>query len=81
MFLKINLYLCWKMLKGLSIAFSLVITITGLIAFVELSRSIGSRVHVNFFDLSLLTILQLPSLIEQTLPIIFLTGSLWTFFI
>jgi lipopolysaccharide export system permease protein len=55
-------------------------TVIILVDFVEQSRAIGTRVDVSTLDLFGLTLLKTPSLIETTLPFVFLFGVLTSLF-
>lgn len=73
-------YMFIQTLVGLALALLVVAAVIILADFVELSRSIGTRVEVNTLQLLWLTALRTPSLLETTLPFVFLFGVLATLF-
>ena len=76
----LNRYMFIQTLMGLAIALLVVGAVIVLVDFVELSRSIGTRVDISAVDLLGLTLLKAPSLIETTLPFVFLFGVLSALF-
>jgi lipopolysaccharide export system permease protein len=73
-------YMFLQTLLGLAVALLVVGAVIILVDFVELSRSIGTRVDIGAIDLLGLTLLKAPSLIETTLPFVFLFGVLSALF-
>lgn len=70
------LYIMAQILIGIALAFIIIIGIIFLVDFVELSRSMAGNDNVGWLDISTLTLLKAPSLIEDTLPFIVLFGSM-----
>ncbi|WP_300543237.1 LptF/LptG family permease [Maricaulis sp.] len=77
---RLNRYMLFQTLSGLGLAALTITTVIVLVDFVEQSRAIGTRVDVSTFDLLSLTLLKTPSLLETTLPFIFLFGILTSLF-
>lgn len=77
---RLHRYMTVQTLKGLGAALTVVGAIIILVDFVEQSRAVGTRVEVSADQLLLLTLLKAPSLLETTLPFIFLFGVLATLF-
>lgn len=77
---RLNRYMLTQTLSGLGLALLTIATVIILVDFVEQSRAIGTRVDVSTFDLLGLTLLRAPSLLETTLPFIFLFGVLTSLF-
>ena len=76
----LNRYMLLQTLYGLAIALLVVSAVIILVDFVEQSRAIGTRVDVGALDLLGLTLLKTPSLVETTLPFVFLFGVLTAMF-
>jgi len=76
----LNRYMFIQTLRGLGISLMVVGAVIILVDFVELSRSIGTRVDIGAIELLGLTLLKAPSLIETTLPFVFLFGVLTAMF-
>jgi len=70
----INRYIAWRVLRGILIAFMIVTGIILLIDFVEGTRNLGQDLGFNSLDVMYLTLLKIPSLIEQTIPFVVLFG-------
>lgn len=77
---RLNRYMMVQTLIGLCLALLVISTVIILVDFVEQSRAIGTRVDIGSLDLLGLTLLKTPSLIETTLPFVFLFGVLTTLF-
>ncbi|MBO9709983.1 MAG: LPS export ABC transporter permease LptG [Caulobacter sp.] len=75
----IERYVLKKTLGSLAAALAVVAALVMLIAFVDTSRSIGTRTDVGFGELLYLTILQAPATILVLTPFIFLFGNLGAF--
>jgi len=73
-------YLYGQILRGLLLAFSIIISLVVLVDYVELSRRLGSFDQVSGFTILRLTLLRMPSVVEQTLPFIVLFGVMWSLF-
>ena len=76
----INRYMFMQTLFGLGMALAVIAAVIILVDFVEQSRAIGTRVEVGSFQLLGLTALKTPSLMETTLPFVFLFGVLTALF-
>jgi len=77
---RLNRYMMVQTLVGLCVALLVISTVIILVDFVEQSRAIGTRVDIGSLDLLGLTLLKTPSLIETTLPFVFLFGVLTSLF-
>jgi lipopolysaccharide export system permease protein len=73
-------YMFIQTLLGLAVALMVVSSVIILVDFVEQSRAIGTRVDVDALELLGLTLLKTPSLLETTLPFVFLFGVLTALF-
>ncbi len=67
-------YIAWRILKGVLMAFLVVISIIMLVDFVEASRNIGADAGLSPLTVMFLTMLKAPQLIEQTIPFVVLFG-------
>lgn len=76
----LNIYIYGQTIRGLLLTFAVIISLVILVDFVELSRRFGSYETVNLFTLLYLTLLKMPSVVEQTLPFIVLFGVMWSMF-
>ena len=74
-----ELYVLVRTLGGIAAALGLVASMVTLIDFVEVSRTLGARVELNFLQLAGLTLLKSPAVILQLLPFVFLFGSMGAF--
>ncbi|MHA6288374.1 LptF/LptG family permease [Maricaulis sp. CAU 1757] len=77
---RLNRYMLLQTLGGLAVALATISTVIILVDFVEQSRSIGTRADVSVLEVLALTLLRAPSLIEETLPFVFLFGILTSLF-
>ncbi|WP_426011413.1 LPS export ABC transporter permease LptG [Caulobacter sp. DWR2-3-1b2] len=75
----IERYVLKKTLGALAGALAVVGTLVMLIAFVDISKNVGSRADVSFVQLLFLTVLQAPATILVLTPFIFLFGTLSAF--
>ncbi len=73
-------YLLGQIAGGVALALAVILAMTVLVDFVELSRTIGTRSDVSAFRLILLSLMRAPSFVEVTLPFIFLFGVMWAMF-
>ncbi len=80
MFSLINRYIARRVLWGIFIAFMVVTGIILLIDFVEGTRNLGQDLGFNSFQIMQLTLLKVPSLIEQTIPFVVLFGVMGTLY-
>lgn len=69
-------YVFFRALRSVFIAFLVVTSIILLVDFVEANRDLGSDIDVSSFQLLTLTLLEIPSLIEQTIPFVVLFGMM-----
>jgi lipopolysaccharide export system permease protein len=76
----VHRYMFMQTLLGLGVALLVVSGVILLVDFVEQARAIGTRVEVGTLQLLGLTILKAPSLLEKTLPFVFLFGVLSSLF-
>ena len=75
----IERYVLRKTLGGLAAALAVVGVLVMLIAFVDISKNVGTRAEVGFAQLLFLTVLQAPATILVLTPFIFLFGTLGAF--
>ena len=75
MFSVLNRYLIKRVIFGVSIAFLIVTSIIMLVDFVEGSRNIGPDDNISAGLLLLLTLLKAPTLIEQTICLLYTSPS------
>ena len=75
----IERYVLKKTLSSLAAALAVVAVLVMLIAFVDISKNVGTRTDVGFTDLLFLTVLQAPATILVLTPFIFLFGTLGAF--
>ncbi len=76
----LNRYLYGQTLRGILLAFAIIISLVVLVDYVELSRRFGSFDQVSSLTILRLTLFKMPSVIEQTLPFIVLFGVMWSMF-
>lgn len=69
-------YILFRAARSVLVAFLVVTSIIMLVDFVEANRDLGSDVDVSSFQLLTLTLLEIPSLIEQTIPFVVLFGMI-----
>ncbi|EJL27142.1 putative permease [Caulobacter sp. AP07] len=75
----IERYVLKKTLASLAAALAVVAVLVMLIAFVDISKNVGTRAEVGFSELLFLTVLQAPATILVLTPFIFLFGTLGAF--
>ena len=75
----IERYVLARTLTAVAGALAVIASIIILIGVVELSRDVGVRAEVSFFQIFGLTLLRAPALILQLLPFVFLFGVLAAF--
>lgn len=73
-------YLLGQVAGGVLLATSVILAMTVLVDFVELTRTIGTRTSVSLLQMSYLALMRAPSFVELTLPFIFLFGVMWAMF-
>lgn len=76
----VHRYMFTQTLAGLAVALLVVAAVIILVDFVEQSRTLGTRVDIGTAQLLSLTMLKAPSLLETTLPFVFLFGVLSSLF-
>lgn len=76
----LNKYIAAKVIGGILIAFVIITGIIMLVDFVEASRNIGSEADVSMLKLLLVTLLNAPQLVEQTIPFVVLFGVMGALF-
>jgi lipopolysaccharide export system permease protein len=72
-------YVLKKTLGSLAAALAVVTALVMLIAFVDISKNVGTRTEVGFGELLYLTLLQAPATILVLTPFVFLFGTLGAF--
>jgi lipopolysaccharide export system permease protein len=77
---RLSRYILVQVLGGVALALSIILAMTVLVDFVELSRTLGSRAAVSALQLILLAFMRAPSFVEETLPFVFLFGVMWAMF-
>ena len=78
-FSRMQVYVLVRTLGGIAAALGLIASMVTLIDFVEISRTLGARVELNFLQIASLTLLKSPSIILQLLPFVFLFGAMGAF--
>ena len=76
---RIETYVLARTLLAVVAALAVISSVIILIGFVDLSRSVGTRVDVNFLQIMGLDLLQAPAVILVLLPFTFLFGTLAAF--
>jgi len=76
---RMQVYVLARTLMGVGAALAVIGSVIVLIDFVELSRTLASRVELSFPDLLGLTLLKSPSVILLLLPFVFLFGAMSAF--
>jgi lipopolysaccharide export system permease protein len=76
----LNRYIAKKILIGILIAFLIVTSVIMLVDFVEASRNFESGSGVNMATLLIMTGLNAPQLVEQTIPFVVLFGVMGALF-
>ncbi|HEX7758049.1 MAG TPA: LptF/LptG family permease [Caulobacteraceae bacterium] len=76
---RIQRYVLTRTLIGVAAALAVIAAVIMLVDFVELSRTLGGVVELNFVQLIGLTLLKSPSVILKLLPFIFLFGVMGAF--
>ncbi|MHB8530948.1 MAG: LptF/LptG family permease [Caulobacteraceae bacterium] len=76
---RVQAYVLVRALAGIGAALGVIASVITLIDLVEISRTVGSRVELNFFQLLELTVLKSPSVILELLPFVFLFGAMGAF--
>lgn len=76
----LNRYIAWKVFLGILGAFAIITSIIMLVDFVETSRNIDQGMNVGMVTLLLITALNAPQLVEQTIPFVILFGVMGALF-
>ncbi len=76
----INKYIAKRVIKSVFIAFIIITGIIMLIDFVETSRNLGGDIDISMAGILLLTALNAPMLVEQTIPFVVLFGVMGALF-
>ncbi|MBL4766241.1 MAG: LPS export ABC transporter permease LptG [Rhodobacteraceae bacterium] len=76
----LNRYIAWRVFLGILCAFAVITSIIMLVDFVETSRNFGSDVDVSMMTMLIITCLNTPQLIEQTIPFVVLFGVMGALF-
>ena len=76
---RLQLYVLTRTLAGVGAALAVIASVIMLIDFVELSRTLGGKVELTFFQLLWLMLLKSPSVILLLMPFVFLFGTMGAF--
>ncbi len=76
----LNKYIASRVFKSIFVAFLIITSIIMLIDFVSTSRDIGSETGITMIDILVLTALNAPMLVEQTIPFVVLFGVMGALF-
>ena len=77
---RLTRYIMGQVAGGLLLALAIILAMTVVVDFVELSRTVGTRAQVSPLSLFYLALMRAPSFVEVTLPFIFLFGVMWSMF-
>jgi lipopolysaccharide export system permease protein len=77
---RLSRYLLGQIAGGVGVALSVILAMTVVVDFVELTRTLGTRAEVSLLQLLFLALMRAPTLIEVTLPFIFLFGVMLAMF-
>jgi lipopolysaccharide export system permease protein len=77
---RLSRYLLAQITRGVVVALSVILAMTVVIDFVEMTRTLGMRSEVSLLQLLLLALMRAPTLIEVTLPFVFLFGVMLAMF-
>jgi lipopolysaccharide export system permease protein len=77
---RLSRYILGQLTGGVLLALVIILAMTVLVDFVELTRTIGTRSSVSALELIVLALMRAPSFVEVTLPFIFLFGVMWAMF-
>jgi lipopolysaccharide export system permease protein len=77
--LRIQIYVLRRSLIGVGAALAVVSAVIVLVNFVELSRTLGGRIDLPFFETLALTALKSPTVVLQLMPFVFLFGVMGAF--
>ncbi len=76
----LNKYIALQVLLSILLAFIIITSIIMLVDFVETSRNLGSEFDASFLAVLYITFLNMPMLVEQTIPFVVLFGVMGAFF-
>ncbi len=76
---RIQLYVLWRMLMAILVAFLVIAAVELLVDFVSVSRDVGARVDITPGQVLGLTLMKSPSVLLILLPFVFLFGTLAAF--
>jgi len=77
---RLGRYVLGQITGGVLLALTIILSMTVLVDFVELTRTLGTRAEVSPLELMILALMRAPSFVEVTLPFIFLFGVMWAMF-
>jgi len=76
----LNRYIAARVLLSIMLAFLIIMSIIMLVDFVETTRNLGSDTDASMLTILYITILNMPMLVEQTIPFVVLFGVMGAFF-
>lgn len=76
----LNKYIAVQVLLSILLAFLIITSIIMLVDFVETSRNLGSETDASMMAVLYITFLNMPMLVEQTIPFVVLFGVMGAFF-
>ncbi len=76
----LNKYIALRVLTSILVAFLVITSIIMLVDFVETSRNLGSDTDASMLVVLYITFLNMPMLVEQTIPFVVLFGVMGAFF-
>jgi len=76
---RIQIYVMWRTLGAILIAFLVITAVELLVDFVSVSRDVGARVDITPAEVLSLTLMKAPSVLLILLPFVFLFGTLAAF--
>jgi lipopolysaccharide export system permease protein len=76
---RIQIYVLWRTLTSVLIAFLVITAVELLVDFVSVSRDVGARVDITPSQVLSLTLMKAPSVLLILLPFVFLFGTLAAF--
>jgi lipopolysaccharide export system permease protein len=76
---RIQLYVLWRTLTAILMAFLVITAVELLVDFVSVSRDVGARVDISPSTVLVLTLMKAPSVLLILLPFVFLFGTLAAF--
>ena len=76
----LNRYIATRVFLSILLAFLIITSIIMLVDFVETSRNLGSETDASMLAVLYITFLNMPMLVEQTIPFVVLFGVMGAFF-